>query len=49
MEVKFLLINGNFPGANPDTSTAQFPTNIIYENPGEYVVALEIENACGVI
>ncbi len=36
-----------FPGAVPDTSSQQFPTNIFYENPGDYIVSMEVTNACG--
>ncbi len=37
-----------FPGAVPDSSDLQFPTNIFYENAGEYIISLAIENTCGI-
>jgi len=37
----------NFPGANPDTSTAINPTTICYPSPGSYDVQLIATNANG--
>ncbi len=37
----------NFPGANPDTSTASNPTNICYYSPGSYSVTLIAINDAG--
>jgi hypothetical protein len=36
-----------FPGATPDTSTSQNPTNICYYNPGTYPVTLIVSNVNG--
>lgn len=36
-----------FPGAIPDTSTAQFPTNICYNIPGTYDLTLIASNSFG--
>jgi PKD repeat protein len=37
----------NFPGANPDTSSDIYPSNICYANPGIYDVQLIATNANG--
>lgn len=37
----------HFPGAVPDTSNQQYPVDIFYENPGDYILSLEVTNACG--
>jgi gliding motility-associated-like protein len=37
----------NFDGANPSTSTAQNPTNICFDSPGQYNVSLTVSNAAG--
>ncbi len=37
----------SFPGATPSSSTAQNPTNICYNNPGNYSVTLISTNAFG--
>ena len=37
----------NFPGANPDTSTANNPTDICYATPGSYDVQLIASNSNG--
>jgi hypothetical protein len=47
-----LSVNGvtylwSFPGANPSTSTDVNPTNICYNSPGSYTVALITTNANG--
>src|SRR6185436_7973417 len=36
-----------FPGATPDTSTKQNPTNICYTVPGTYAVTLIVTNSGG--
>src|SRR5262249_33194086 len=36
-----------FPGAIPDSSLQQNPTNICYANPGTYAVTLIVSNARG--
>jgi len=36
-----------FPGASPDTSDQQNPTNICYSNPGTYPVTLIVANSSG--
>jgi len=37
----------HFPGAMPDTSTQQNPTNICYSTPGTYPVTLIVTNSAG--
>ncbi len=37
----------SFPGAVPDTSTFQNPSNIVYSAPGEYSVKLVVKNSGG--
>ncbi|MBX9853097.1 MAG: PKD domain-containing protein [Cytophagaceae bacterium] len=37
----------SFPGATPNTSTLQNPTNIVYNSPGTYNVTLTATNANG--
>jgi gliding motility-associated-like protein len=37
----------NFDGASPATSTAQNPTNICFNTPGQYNVSLTVTNASG--
>jgi PKD repeat protein len=39
--------NWSFPGANPSTSTAANPANIVYSNPGDYTVNIMVGNECG--
>ncbi|MEM9821722.1 MAG: PKD domain-containing protein, partial [Bacteroidota bacterium] len=39
--------NWSFPGATPSTSNDQYPSNIQYTTPGEYVVTLNAINQCG--
>ncbi len=36
-----------FPGATPEFSNIQYPSNIVYNTPGEYIVFLTVENQCG--
>ncbi len=36
----------SFPGAVPDTSNLQNPTNIFYNSPGTYTVTVRIKNEC---
>lgn len=36
-----------FPGATPDSSLQQFPSGIVYNNPGTYNVTLIVGNAAG--
>ncbi len=40
-------IEWSFPGAVPSTSSATYPSNIYYENPGTYTIEVTIENQCG--
>ncbi len=37
----------SFPGASPATSSDQYPTNIVYNTPGEYIVSATLINQCG--
>ncbi len=37
----------SFPGGNPSTSTAQNPSNIVYNTAGEYDVTLTVTNQAG--
>ena len=37
----------NFDGATPATSTAQNPTNVCFDTPGQYNVSLTVTNASG--
>ena len=37
-----------FPGSNTPTSTDSFPSNILYDSPGTYIVSLTADNMCGV-
>jgi PKD repeat protein len=39
--------NWSFPGAEPATSTAANPANIVYSSPGEYTVTIMVGNECG--
>jgi lysyl endopeptidase len=39
--------NWSFPGASPDNSQSQYPTNIIYPYPGVYPVSLTASNSNG--
>ncbi|MEM8906328.1 MAG: hypothetical protein AAGD05_00665, partial [Bacteroidota bacterium] len=43
----FTDFNWSFPGATPASSTNQFPNNIQYDMPGEYIVSLQATNQCG--
>lgn len=43
----FGTFNWSFPGATPATSNDQYPNNIQYNSPGEYIVTLNTSNQCG--